>query len=379
GDNGALGFEIQDRDGERVILATGFQAEIGITRTDAQWQNCIISKNVPAPVSATPPTPGAGTLAPKDSCSDLNTEPIQLINASCDNDACAVTEETVAGGIVALLITGKRDGDTTLRVNVKSTSGSSTWGDSFPLTFATPVSVGVHRQDTETNQPGYAFMPGASFRWCPSLNDANGNVLTEIPSSITNALSGAAVSTPPPDQYAALTNCVSFSASAPGTSAVTFDAQSLTTTDSILVANPSDIVGAELRAFTNASESVDGGTENDGGADGGAASGTIEPTATTLIELTTDDFYGHGYASLLTLKDGTHALGGAGFYQSTFVNAVSVLTNDTDPQMARTTLSVAPDGSVIGDGQVVANINGIAISVPFHISAAPSETDAGTR
>jgi hypothetical protein len=358
GDTGALEFAVQGDQSNSSLVATGFQVEVEISRTDPQWQSCIISKSVPN-----------GSSRVQD-CSATNPEPISLIDASCDDDACTITPETNSSGEVALLVTGTRDGLAKLHVDVKSTTSSATWGDSFPLTFSTPTQLTVKRSDTEDDQAGYSLMPGASFSWCPSLVDANGNVLSEVPSAITNAASGATIAVVQPAQYAEPTNCVAFQAAGAGTSSVTFNAQSLSATESVTVADPNDIVAAELRPYVDSATDADAGTTNGGS--------TIAASAATSINLTTDDYYGVSYASVLTMKDGSHALGGAGFYTSSSDETVSILTNDTDPQVARASLSIVSTGEVIGDGTIDATIGTVKVSVPFHVTAGASQTDGGT-
>lgn len=355
GDTGALEFAVQGSITSASLVATGFQVEIEINRFDPQWQACVISKSVP----------NSGSSRIQDDCGGLNSEPIALIDASCDDGACTITPETNSSGEVALLVTGTRDGLAKLHVDVKSTTSSATWGDSFPLHFSTPTQLTIQRTDTEEGQPGFSLMPGASFSWCPSLVDANGNVLAEIPSSITNATSGAAITIIQPDQYAEPTNCVAFQAAAPGTSSVTFSAQALDSIQSVTVADPNDIVAAELRAYLDSSD------------ESGAS--TIAPTAATSIDLTTDDYLGVSYASVLTLKDGSHALGGAGFYKSSSDETVSIYTNDTDSQMARASLSIAAMGEVIGDGTIDATIGSVKVSLPFHVTAGASQLDGGAN
>ena len=356
GDTGALEFAVQGNSWDATLVATGFQVEVEIGRTDPGWETCVISKSLPS---------SSGSSRIQD-CGGLNPEPISFIDASCDDDACTVTPETNSSGEVALLVTGTRDGLTRLHVNVKSTTSSATWGDSFPLTFSTPTKITVARTDTEDVRAGFSLMPGASFSWCPSLVDANGNVLTETVGSITNAASGVAIAIDQPSQYAQPTSCVAFHVTTPGSSSVTFTAQSLTETESVTVADPNDIVAAELRPF------LDSSTSGTGDADAGSASpdggSPIASTAATSIDLTTDDYYGVVYASVLTLKDGSQALGGAGFYVSSSKETVSILTNEVDEAMARTSLSISPMGSVIGDGTIDATIGTVRVSVPFHVS-----------
>jgi hypothetical protein len=349
GDTGALEFAVQGNSYSASLVATGFQVEVEISRTDPGWESCVISKSVPN-----------GTSQIQD-CNGLPTEPISFIDGSCDDDACTVTPETNSSGEVALLVTGTRDGLTHLHVDVKSTTSSATWGDSFPLTFSTPTKLTVKRTDTEDDQPGYSLMPGASFSWCPSLVDASGNVLVSIPSAITHTWSGATIAEGT-EQYAA-PNCATFQVAAPGTSTVAFIAQTLSAVESVTVADPNDIVGVELRPYVDSSNS-----------DG---TSTIGATAATSIDLTTDDYLGVSYASVLTLNDGSHALGGAGFWSSSSSETVSIYTNDTDPLMGRASLSIAPTGSVIGDGTIDVTIGTVKASLPFHVTEGASQLDGG--
>lgn len=362
GDGGALDFEIQGAAyADGPVLATGFEVQIDVQRFDAQWRSCIIEKNV-------------GSVAPQ-GCSPEHHEPIGLVDASCDDGACNVTSRADGSGTVHLLVTGTRDGSATLHVNVKSTNDGATWSDAYPLRFSTATRIAVMNGSGPVGDTSYAVMPGASFSWCPELRDASETKLVTNIDAVGMTHSGDAQAITIVDGTSTYVTpgCTAFVGSKAGTATLTFTAGSLTATGSIRVADPSDIVAASLYAYADATANADAGsstTNADAGPSGDGEIGRppgLAASPVTSIDVTVGSSF-VDYASVLKLKDGTLALGGAGNFVSSSDEALSVTSMGTDPAIAQTDLSIFPMGGVIGDGTVDATFGSVKVSIPFHIT-----------
>lgn len=363
GSGGALYFEGVGTQGAR--MATGFAVEVDVERYDPQWRNCVISKSV-----------GVGTrlaavtteLSPQDSCSGLHHEPIRVLDASCSDDTCTVSPLPDDGsGIAKVLVTGAHEGTTTLHVDVKSTDGDSTWGDDYLLAFGAPVRLALTTKGTYRPQNGtrYASLPGAQFFWCPELLDVAGSVLAVDSSAFSNDAASASSVIAPDDGasgYSADSACASFHAQAPGTATVHFTAGSFSGSHAVVIADPNAIAKVELRAAVAKSYTDDSMYEV--GSDGETEVVDAPTTSITLYQ------YGDSarFESVLTLADGTLALGGGGRWQSSSDATVFVDTTDL-PELAVEEIEVMPTSRVIGDGELTASFGSVTATVPFHVLA----------
>ena len=99
-------------------LDTGVTAPVTVSRIDTEWTLCTLR-----------------------SCEvDYDSTSVELEAASCDAAACDVVASTAPRleGVLALLVTGRVAGPTTLRVRVTEHDGGASWEDSIPLTFVAP-------------------------------------------------------------------------------------------------------------------------------------------------------------------------------------------------------------------------------------------------
>ncbi|MGH7280148.1 MAG: hypothetical protein ACRELY_01370, partial [Polyangiaceae bacterium] len=357
GDTGALEFTVGDAAAtDATVIATGYAIEVDVTRYDSYWQCPDFSKSV---------APGTRTTAVRIQSCGADPEPVALIDATCDEGCSVVPKNDDGSGTVKLVVTGLKDGGATLHVDVKSTTSSATWGDSFALQFSTATRMAVITQSADTGNTSFASMPGASFVWCPELRDANETKLLAPSDAITTSVtgdSGVIVFDSGSNSYVP-PGCSSFAAGQPGTSSVVFTAQSVSASGSVRVANPNDIVGADLYALTATSSG-----DASGGADDEIGNPPrLDASPVTSIDLTLDDTQ-VDFASVLRLSDGSLALGGAGNYKSSSEEALWVVSDGTDTELASQYVSLMPMGNVIGDGTVDAAFGTVKVSIPFHIT-----------
>ncbi len=370
GSGGALYFEGVGTVG--AAMATGFAVEVDIERYDSQWRACVISKSVGVGPHVAAVT---SELSPQDLCS-YNHEPIRVLDASCSDDTCSVSLLPDDGsGIAKVLVTGAHEGTATLHVDVKSTGDDSTWGDDYPLTFTAPVRLALTTKATYHQQRGtrYASLPGAKFFWCPELLDLAGSVLAVDSTAFSNdtASAGSVIATDDDASTYHASACASFHAQSPGTATVHFTAGSFSASHAVVIADPNAIAKVELRAAVDKSYADDSMYEV-----GGNGEIEVVDAATTSITLYQDDYLGARFESVLTLKDGTLALGGGGRWKSSSDATVRVSTTDYDiPELAAEGISVQPTGEVIGDGQLTAAFGSVTAIVPFHVLAGNDPND----
>ncbi|MEO8796306.1 MAG: hypothetical protein ABI551_00345 [Polyangiaceae bacterium] len=368
GNGGALYFEGVGTAG--AAMATGFAVEVDIERYDSQWRACVISKSVGVGPHVAAVT---SELSPQDLCS-YNHEPIRVLDASCSDDTCSVSPLPDDGsGIAKVLVTGAHEGTSTLHVDVKSTGDDSTWGDDYPLTFAAPVRLALtttgHYQQNGTR---YASLPGAEFTWCPELLDLTGSVLAVDSTAFSNdaASAGSVIAADDASTHNA-TACASFHAQSPGTATVHFTAGSFSASHAVVIADPNAIAKVELRTVVEKSYADDSMYEV-----GSNGETEVVDAATTSITLYQDDYVGARFESVLTLKDGTLALGGGGAWKSSSDATVRVSATDYGiSELAAEAISVQPMGHVIGDGQLTAAFGSLTATVPFHVLAGSDPND----
>ena len=358
GESGALELSIEgSATSPDAVLATGLAFDVSVNRYDDYWQCPDLSKSLP---------PGATRTAGIQTCG-AKPEPISLIDAHCDDDACTVVSEPDGSGAAKLRVTGPHDGPTVLHVDVKSTTSDATWGDSFALRFSTATRIAIETSYADTGNTEYASMPGATFSWCPELHDANETRLVAPLDAIAVSIGGdpGAIALEDPSTTYVEHGCTSFHASEPGTAALTFAAQALSATGSVRVADPNDIVGASLYRFTSGSGEDAGATDPSANEIGHAPD--IDASPVTSIDLTLESSF-VDFESVLTLKDGSRALGGAGRWISSSDETLSVIADSTQPEIASSSVSIMPLGDVIGDGTVNASFGSVNVSIPFHIT-----------
>ena len=350
GESGSLDFQIEETTSTSTTIATGFEAELFVQRFDDQWRNCEFSKSV--------------GLAPQ-SCTSINNEPIDLIDVSCDG--CTAIHDVDQNGGVRFKISSDHDGVATLHVDVKSKSSSATWGDSFPLHFATATRLVVQRQSNADDRQKYAVLPGASFQWCPVLESADSVALFAPSKSFTSAVVGAALQIDPPGAYSDFPSCVLFHAANPGASTISFQAGSLSQSAILKVADPNQIASAAL--FTVLTE-----VAPDADLD---ATPTFDTTPITKVTFTTYP-QGLDLVSVLTMKDGSLALGGAGRYVSSSQDLLEVNSYGSAPEIAESRLGFASVPDAVGTGTIDATFGALKISIPFSVTDAAATADAGT-
>lgn len=105
-------------------LVVGTAKEVKVQRIEANYARCQSSSTV---------------------CDPRAPEPISLVSAACDDDACTVDASSSRDGAVILQTTGTKEGPTTLRVSVKDVATGEVFEDAFPIVVQLPHSLDERR------------------------------------------------------------------------------------------------------------------------------------------------------------------------------------------------------------------------------------------
>ena len=250
----------------------------------------------------------------------------ELVAASCDGDACLITDAAPGDdGWMHFNLTGLEPGKTILHVTVKQADGQQ-YSDRYSLTFITPQSLAVQSsfdQGSGVQKPGdiyaafgsrYAVFPGGHADVYPSLTglDDQGNTVVLYGGPVSAVSAAEAVALPQVvEQYYA-----SIEALAPGTTTVTVTVGGLSRTLPFRVADPGDIVAAELRTPVGSPQDMFDWADDPLGAGPPATSLSMYGSTTAVV--------------VLHLRDGSLAVGGAGFLSSSAPTILDVRTFDTN-------------------------------------------------
>ena len=256
-----------------------------------------IGAELPADVLITPPDVfWAVCAAGPASCSSSEYVGVRLESASCDDGSCDVTldpDESILWNTLVVRVVGHKAGTTRLDVVVRGVTTSRSWAGSWPITFLPVTRVRMVR-DGSVHGSKYGMLAGAVVSVTTAAESvAQDGTVTALASepALVPALSGS-VFTSKPSGYG-----TDFTATLPGTATLDLKGGGLDTTATLRVADPGEVVGV---AFAAAAASPAGDIDADPLA-------SEAPLARVTVGQT-----GTSVGVLLTLKDGTKVLGGAG-------------------------------------------------------------------
>jgi hypothetical protein len=159
-------------------------------------------RNVDAPLTPQSGPPIPIPLPPNDRCTDLPSEPVGLVSAACEDDACLV-EDLSANGGVSVRIKAKSETATTTRlvVTVKKTQTGEVFTDSIAVAFAKPARIKL----VTGTRAAEAFaigrvMPGISVQIPTAVLVDDASQPMSIDDAVTRASDGSAL--PNDDGYA---------------------------------------------------------------------------------------------------------------------------------------------------------------------------------
>ena len=290
GANGNLQFQIDGDTFQPDAQALGVELpiDVSVSRLEGQWSLCVVQKNVGAPGAV-----HAEDVPPCDSHSQVG---VALIDAGCDDGSCDVTAdaaESASLGTVVLRVVGHKPTSTRLHVSVKSTSDGASWADSWPVVFL-PVTRLILAEIDSTHPSTYAMLKGAALtvRGVPENVAGDGTVTAlAMKNALTMTSSGGVFTSQPYDDGLLLTSTQA------GTGTLDLKGAGLDTEVALRVVDESQVASVVFVAVAPPGS--------------GAIDGPVVASETPLTALTVTNA-GATVGVLLTLEDGTKALGGAG-------------------------------------------------------------------
>lgn len=322
--------------------------ELSVARFDAQWNTCVIMKNE--------------GVHPQGCSSDP--EPITWITGACEDPSICSVEFSGGqrGGALLVHVTGHAEGSTRVRVSVKSANDSANWSDALPVTFLKATKMVLDGTFTK-----YAFFPGKSFHWCATLQNVTGDVTTNLftPSSaVSTSIDGTSLVEGNGQAYA--TSCLSFHAVSAGKTAITVHAGPLDRTVSVRIADPNAVTAMEIRTLASRDPADPLDADEDP---------LLDATVVKSILLDSASYDPRSFTSVVTLTDGTLALGMAGRLTASPKDLATVY-GGADPPIAESSFSLSPSYQG-GKGTLEADLGAVHFSIPLEVVDAKYGRDAG--
>ena len=324
-----------------------------------------IGTELPADVLITPPDVfWAVCAADPTNCSSSGYVGVRLESASCDDGSCDVTLDphaSIQWNTLVVRVTGHRAGATRLSVVVRGVTTSEAWAGSWPLTFLPVTRVRMLRGQS-VHGSKYGMLPGAVVSVTTEADsvapDGTVTLLAAEP-ALVPTLTGS-VFTPQAAGYE-----TDFTANVAGTATLDLKGGGVDTTATLRVADPGEVVCVAFVAFVAFVASA-ASTTGDIDADPLASEAPL--TRVTVGQS------GTNVGVLLTLKDGTKVLGGAGLATlSPSTIAVFGTTGgsvDEPPTPAPFVSLGFPKGARAATGTLSITVNGATASVPVSVDPA---------
>lgn len=292
-----LTFAVQ---AEGAIAGVNLPFHLSVIHYPMQVQT-ICTRPLAEPSAAGPPgaRPQGGNPCPGGE-SYLDTTPIVLEEAHCDVGACTVSDDSAQArtpGSVLLRVTPTHAGSITLHVSVRATDGSDSWDDAYSVTVKDVDRLVWQHLLPDDAPASFGVLPGTPVAWNPQAVAADGQYLAAAPVAFHTEWQG--------DAFVMDSDGV-VRAQKAGVATVTMSAAGKTKTESLRVVDPNDVTAIEVRS------GIEFGNPNSGrGAWFDVESDVSQGDALSSIELDAGPAQIGPFVLVLTLRDGTRALGGA--------------------------------------------------------------------
>jgi hypothetical protein len=337
-----------------------------VVRYPSQWQN-ICTQPAAATPALTPDEgvrPQGGNICPGNG--QLDSTPLALTEAHCDDDACTVTDESNGSdippaGSLRLRVTAKQTGSIRVHVSARAQDGSGSWTDSYAVTVKAVDRIAWDHVVPDDAPAGGAVLVGTPADWTPEAWAADGTSLASVRDGFDTTWDGAA--------FAVGTDGIARAQQA-GTATVTMQAAGLTKTATVRAFDPSEVVAMEVRAGTDIGAVGDGKRVD-------VATDVTQGDAVTSIELDNSLYEVGPYVVVLTLKDGTRALGGAKSLALTPVQLPGGLAVQHPASTYGWTFWLAPRGADPETVTLTGHIGAATLSLPMHVIDGFATGDAG--
>jgi hypothetical protein len=330
--------------------AVGARRTFGVARYSATTVDCHRMGTAHAATGGT--IEPRGFTFPPDSCAERSPDPITLLSASCDSDACVVVPEAVAGGI-ALHVEGKIAGATRLLVSVKAADGT-VYQDSLEISFAIAARIRLAALESALVAMRLPALPGLEVAMPRAwLVDASGHALVLDEGALESTVEGTAY-------VPSSASPSSVIATVPGHTTLRWRVPSLIerTLDLEVVA-PSEARALFVYATPPTSDAPLEGDPADSTADPGTAGGRV-----TSLQTAADSYLTTTFPVRVSLADGRVALAPVASVQvapATLAKALPGLNSVTEIDLY--------DG-VVGSGTATIRVDGApTLTIPVTVSA----------
>ncbi|HEY2514005.1 MAG TPA: hypothetical protein VGI39_24230 [Polyangiaceae bacterium] len=307
---GALEFTME---ANSTTAGTQLPFHLRVDRIPPQW-----SCQEAQPYLATPAEPGA--LHPQGGnipCPASTPQSIALLGAHCDGDACVVSDDSsqpaFADGSVHLRVTPAHAGSLTLHVSVRATDGSGSWNDTYAVSVVDVDRLAWQHTLPDDAPASVAVPVGTPAAWTPLALAADATKLAATDDAFDTQWQG--------DAFAVGQDGVA-RAQKPGPATLTLTAAGKTKTETLRVFDPSEVRTLEVQRAANVPY-ASGSPPVD------VEAGVSQGASLSAIAAATSPDEAGPFVLVLTLADGTRALGGA---HSLAITGIPVTVDGTPVQ-----------------------------------------------
>jgi hypothetical protein len=262
---------------------------VEVTRYPDQWQSICSAPSSFHSADGVRPQGGDPCLGGE---VPLKNTPITLVAAQCDDNACTVQDASAGAtkaGDVRLLVTPVRAGNLTLRVKVRANDGSGTWDDVCTYPVVDVGRIGFQHPAADDATTAFGVLVGTPVTWTPHAYDSSGHELSGADEAFAVSWDDGAIAKGASGSLQAIKM---------GRGTATLKAAGLEATEVVQVIDPNTTVAMEVRRAV-----ADADSSGDVSAD--------PSTGGALGAIVLDNAQAGPFLVVLTLADGTRALGGA--------------------------------------------------------------------
>jgi hypothetical protein len=331
-------------------------------------------------------TEGGGCSGP--GCSTTTrTVPVSLLGATCQSAACRLVDARVdpLTSAVQVTIEGNQQGEAAVEVAVRDARDGQQYRDIFTVWFGVPEELAIEHTLTADVGAHHAALAGARYRWCATAQGLRNGKLVPLwldEQALVLTVEGTGVAAEPPTTSPFVTStphfgvrrCLAFALGEPGEKTFIAQVPGLERRVPIRVVATDRVVGAALRSFELTDDPPLVDVELDP---------VLAAEDVTEIVLDPNPMISTIYALLLTLDDGSTALGGLGAMTVGPAGVVRVnkdvrITEDHEatPLMACAFFTLYPLDP--GSGRIALDLGQAHLVIPVLVpGAVPISADGG--
>jgi DNA-binding transcriptional regulator YdaS (Cro superfamily) len=335
--------------GDLGVVPIGATRTVHVERLPGGTITChtmgIRSRQAPGGVRA------LGGSGPSDTCDTIGGDSVELVSASCDDDACTVTPVAASrSDSVVLHVTGANAATTRLDVSLRSTKDGSIHTDAIGIRFAKAARVRLDVAPRDLPALLGPVLPGTpiTLPWA-KLVDADGTEMSLDDDAIVASLEGDAVA---PDSYG-----IALVASAPGHATASWEVPGV-----IRRAIDLEVVDAsQARSIVVSDSASDVSLSMDSVDLDDATAPALTPLSKVRVESSRSLF--ETFPTRVVLADGRRALAP--------LDAVSIepaVLGTVAPDTIDPTSLAIEEAPVVGDGTLHLRVGAVTASLPISVT-----------